>query len=202
VGVSTIDTAVADGRTARRDRNRELVLDAVLELFAEHHLLPTAQQAAERSGVSLRSVFRYYEDTDTLGQAAIARHLEHIAPLFEIEGVGEGSFDDRVTRFVDARLRLYRAVAPTARAALVRSPFNPVIARRFEQARDEGRARLEAMFAPELRSLPAARRRSVVAAADTLIQFEAVEHLSRNLGLGPRQVAEVLRTSLTALLPH
>jgi hypothetical protein len=58
------------------------------------------------------------------------------------------------------------------------------------------------MFAPELRSLPAARRRSVVAVADTLIQFEAVEHLSEHLALGPRQVADALRASLTALLPH
>ena len=64
-----------DGRTARRDRNRELVLDAALELFREGHLEPTALQVAERSGLSPRSVFRYFEDTEALLRAAIARLL-------------------------------------------------------------------------------------------------------------------------------
>jgi AcrR family transcriptional regulator len=203
VGVSPAPEADAiDGRTARRDRNRELVLDAVLELFVERQLLPRAQEAAERSGVSLRSVFRYYEDTDALVQAAIARHLERIAPLFEIEGVGEGTFEERVDRFVDARLRLYDAVAPTARAALVRAPVNPVIGCRFAEARVEGRERLEAMFTAELAALPDARRRTVVAALDTMLQFESVEHLSEHLALTRGEVAAVLRETLAALLPH
>ena len=36
-----------DGRTARRDRNREAVLDAAIELFAEGVLSPSATQVAQ-----------------------------------------------------------------------------------------------------------------------------------------------------------
>ena len=62
----TADEPTSDGRTARRDRNRDAVLDAVLDLFGEDSLAPAPAEVAERSGVSLRSVYRYYEDRDAL----------------------------------------------------------------------------------------------------------------------------------------
>lgn len=190
-----------DGRTARRDRNRELVLDAVLELFAEHRLFPTAPEVASRSGVSLRSVFRYYEDTEALIQAAMGRNLERLAPLFGVQDVGIGPFEDRVDRFTTARLRLYDAVAPLARASLPRASTNPIIADRLERSRREGRELLEAMFDPELRELTAAKRRIAVAPLDTMFQFEGIEHLRVHLGLSERQIGDVLRQSLRVLLP-
>lgn len=194
------EAASTDGRTARRDRNRELALDAVLALFTEDHLFPSAPQVAERSGVSLRSVFRYYEDTEALIEAAMARHLEVIAPLFEIADLGEGPFEERVKRFTASRLHLYRAVAPTARAAISRAATSEIIAERLVRVRRQGRELLEAMFAPELRAMPAPRRRSAVAAADTMFQFEGVEHLCEHLGLSDSRAAEVLRHGLRTLL--
>ena len=47
--------APADGRTARRDRNREAVLDAVLDLFADGAIAPAPAEVAARSGVSRRA---------------------------------------------------------------------------------------------------------------------------------------------------
>ncbi|MEI2697696.1 MAG: hypothetical protein V9E94_04890 [Microthrixaceae bacterium] len=45
------DPLITDGRTARRERNRAVVLDAVLDLFAEGGSPnPTPDQVAERSG--------------------------------------------------------------------------------------------------------------------------------------------------------
>jgi len=117
----------ADGRTARRDRNRDAVLDAVLELFAEGDLTPSAEQVAARSGVSLRSVYRYVADRADLMRAAIDRHIARVEPLFVIDHVGEGTFDERVERFVTARMRGYEAIAATSRASRFRAPTNDMI---------------------------------------------------------------------------
>ena len=54
-----------------------------IELFTEDQLAPNAADVAARSGVSLRSVYRYFEDLDALVRAAIARHAERVAPLLE-----------------------------------------------------------------------------------------------------------------------
>jgi AcrR family transcriptional regulator len=189
-----------DGRTARRDRNRELVLDAVLDLFAEDRLAPNAADVAARSGVSLRSVYRYYEDIDALVQAALNRHLERIAPLFDIPDSGLGPLDDRVERFVTSRMRLYETAAPMMRAALVRSSAQPLLAERIAWARDRLREQTETMFAPELTAMPAAARRNVAAALDALSQFESAEHLRVTRGYTLAQTSEILRRSFTALL--
>jgi len=149
---------VEDGRTARRDRNRDAVLDAVLELFTEDCLAPSAQDVAERSGVSLRSVYRYYEDLDALVRAAIARNVERVAPLFELPDPGSDALEVRVERIVSQRLALYEAIAPTARAALLRAPTNDRIRDQLDQRRRALLDQVRRTFEPDLRGLaPGAR---------------------------------------------
>ncbi|MEY2430657.1 MAG: hypothetical protein QOC92_382 [Acidimicrobiaceae bacterium] len=201
MGLTVPDAATApvDGRNARRDRNREFVLDAALELFGEGQLEPNALDVAERSGVSERSVFRYFEDRDSLLRAAIARHLDRTLPLYEFPELGEGPLDERIDRFVTHRLELYRTLAPTARAATVRAATNDVIREQLNRARRRLSEQLKAMFEPELRAMPAARRRATVAAADALFQFEGVEHLCGHLELSPAHAKDALRHALTSL---
>jgi AcrR family transcriptional regulator len=181
-----------DGRTARRDRNRTAVLDAVIELFTAGNFDPTAEEVAQRSGVSLRSVYRYVADKDDLSRAAIARHIERVGHLFAVPDLGTGSFSERVARLVDARLRLYDAVAATYRAARWRAPMNPVLAAQLELRRRDLREQLERQFAPELRSLPTRARRHVATAADALTQIDTIDHFRVQCRLSPRATRDVL----------
>lgn len=190
----------ADGRTARRDRNREAVLDAVLALFGEDAMYPGPAEVAERSGVSLRSVYRYFEDMDALIRAAMGRHLAQIQPLFLIEDLGAGRLDDRVERMVTQRLRLYEAGAPMMRAAALRSRSNELIRERLEDNRRRLRRQVEQMFAPELEDLATVESREVAAALDVLLEFEAVEHLRRWRGLSGPEARRVLSRAVGSLL--
>lgn len=192
--------APVDGRTARRDRNRELVLDAVLDLFAEDRLAPNAADVAKRSGVSLRSVYRYYEDIDALVRAAMGRHLERIAPLLDVEAPGVGPLDQRIERFVAARMALYEAAAPTMRAALVRLRANPLLGERIEWARQRLQEQTESMFAPELEAMSADDRRDVSAALDTLGQFESAEHLCAQRGYSTDETIAIISRAMRKLL--
>ena len=157
------DAAEPDGRTARRDRNRVAALDAVLELFSEGELSPSPEQVASRSGVSLLSVYRYFDDRGDLIRAAVDRHLERVQPLFVIDAIGEGTLEARVESFLDARMRGYEAIAATARASRLRAPTNDVIREQLDRARRLYRAQLEHHFAPELDALDPRRRRAVLA---------------------------------------
>jgi AcrR family transcriptional regulator len=189
-----------DGRTARRDRNRDAVLDAVLELFSEDCLAPAAQDVAERSGVSLRSVYRYYEDMDELVRQAIARNVERSAPLFEVPGPGDGSLEERVERFTSARLALYEAMAPTMRAALLRARASELVRQQIDSARRRLLDQVRHTFGPELAGLPAAPRREVVAAVDVLLGFDSAEHLRRHRGLSGPETRRTLVRAVTAVL--
>lgn len=197
--LSTVDDEI-DGRTARRDRNRDAVVDAVIELFLAGIVDPSAAQIAQRAGVSLRSVFRYFDDIGSLRNAAIERHFARVAPLFALDRIGEGPLPDRIHRFVAARLRLHAGVAVPARVATANASRSPMLADRLSRARQELRTQLEAMFAPELARLTPSVRRGTVATLDALCSLEGIDHLTIRLGLTSTQAADALRRALAAQL--
>lgn len=192
--------AQVDGRTARRDRNRDDVLDAAISLFAEGDLEPSAAAVAERSGVSLRSVYRYYEDLESLLRAAIARSVEQNRPHFEVEGLGEGQLADRIDRLVSRRLALYGRVAGLARATVLRARTNDLVRDQLALRRAALRDQQDAMFAPELAVLPAPARAEVAAAIDLLIGMEALDLLIHTQLLSAEQAGRVVTRALRSLL--
>ena len=187
-----------DGRRARRHRNTDAVLDAVHELFVEGQLEPTVEDVAARSGVSLRSVYRYFPDREQLLQAALARRLQVAEPQFHIEGLGEGSFEERIERFADHRIDLYEKIAPTARAAL--STSAPLIADVVRRRRQQLTEQAGLHFAAELESRGGSDADDVLAAVDMLCQFESLEALRVERGLSPARTRRVLVVGLRALL--
>ena len=194
------DADQVDGRTARRDRNRVAVLDAVLELFSEGNLTPSPDDVARRSGISLRSVYRYVADSDDLIRSAIARHTEKVAPLFIIDDIGQGTFEHRLEVFVATRLRVYEAIASTSRASRLRAPANEIIRDQLESGRRLLRAQLERQFAPELDRLEPKSRRAVVAAADALTQIETIDLYRHHRRYSSSETREMLLVALRALL--
>ncbi len=189
-----------DGRVARRDRNRAAVIDAAIELFSEGVLDPDPEEVAGRCGVSPRSVYRYFENRTELLQAAIDRHFESVRPLTLIHAIGEGDLDERIERFVTGRVALYEAVAPSARAARRRAETSEIVREQVELTRQRLQEQVDRHFAPELRALPAPRRRSVAAAVDTLCQFEGLDHYRFHRRLSADRTRAMLVDALHLLL--
>jgi AcrR family transcriptional regulator len=145
-----------DGRRARRDRNRENVVDALLELYGEGHMRPSLDLVAERSGVSHRSVFRYFEDLDELDRVAIERFMERCAHLLEVPDLGDGTLASRIERLVDHRIALHEATAPVARVARMRAPTHPVLAENLVTNRAMLRSQLAIHFTAEFTAVGSA----------------------------------------------
>ena len=198
--MSADGSAQVDGRTARRDRNSEAVLDAVRALFVEGNYRPTAEAVATRSGVSLRSVYRYFEDIDALVRAAIARSVVLAEPSFLLPHLGEGPLDERIVRLVDHRLALYGTLGPAVRVAVLRAPAAPLVADLLQRRRAQLTDQVEQQFAVELRLLRGARGRAVLGCVDALLQFETLEHFIERGGLSVVRTRRVLVTGITALL--
>ena len=190
---------VRDGRTARCDRNRQAVLDAILELFGED-IDPTPEVVALRSGVSPRSVYRYFEDRDELLRAAIERQIEIVYPIYRIEPLGEGPLDDRIETFVSSRLRLFEEVADSSRAARLRAARVAAIGAQVSQTQRALLEQVEQQFGPELNAQSPRTRRATLAAIDALCQFESLDYLRRTRGLSQLTTRGVLTEVLDTLL--
>ncbi len=174
--------STTDGRTARRDRNRTAVLDAVIELFDENDLSPGVHEVARRSGVSLRSVYRYFDDVDALIAAAIQRQYERSRPYFTIPRLGEGPLDERIARFCRSRVELFERVRTVFVAATVRARLDRQVADGLDWSRRQLSRQTEAMFVPELDELPQADRQMTFVTLDVLTQFETLELLRATRG--------------------
>lgn len=55
-----------DGRRQRSDRSRRRIIVAMFELLREGEMSPSAVQVAERADVGLRTVFRHFEDMESI----------------------------------------------------------------------------------------------------------------------------------------
>lgn len=193
--------STADGRRARRDRNQASVVEALLELFAEGQLHPTAQQLAQRSGVSLRSVFRYFDDMQELTLRAVEVHLARVAPLYDLPRRPEtATLDERIRTIAEHRARIYVAVAPVVRGASLRFHRSPELAELAERQRRIVRDQVEDWFTPELDRLGGDERLLLFACLDAACQFEAAENMCGRLGLRQDQLVEAFTLSLTRLL--
>lgn len=193
-------TKKADGRTARRDRNSDAVLDTVHEMFVEGNFAPSVEEVAARSGVSLRSVYRYFEDTEDLLRRAIERRVDVVGDLYALEHLGEGARDERIAAVVDQRLTLHSKMAPTIRAALLRASDSPQIAAQVANRRQLLADQVAAQFEPELAVLDRSRRPEVAATIDALCSFESLELMRVRSGLSPSRTRRTLIAGVAALL--
>jgi AcrR family transcriptional regulator len=189
-----------DGRQLRRQRNREAVVEALLGLYHDGNLRPSTEEIAARSGLSPRSLFRYFDDVDDLNRAALRGLQDRVEHLFPVDVTATQPLDVRVAALVDQRFRLYDAIGNAGLVARLRSPFQPALAEQVRQNRALFRGQIETLFAPELAALPEGRAARVLAAADVLTTFEACQLLTVEQELSPEEARSVLGDALTTLL--
>ena len=187
--------ADVDGRRLRRQQNREAVVDALVELFAEGSYTPSSAEIAERAGLSPRSLFRYFDDMDDVSRAAIERQLAEARPLFTVDAEPGDPTAHKIERIVRSRLRLFESIAPGARAGRACAHNRPVVAEQLHEARTFFRAQIRSLFAPELRG-----RSHLLPAIDVLLSFEARDLLCVEQGLSTAKATTTLVAALTALL--
>ena len=176
-----------DGRRARRERNRTAVIDAMLSLLGEDGS-PAVETIAATAGVSVSSVFRYFDNLDDLLRETVHRYFERYAQLFEIPHVGDGRLDVRIERFVAARLELFETTAPIARVARRRAAEHDRIAETLAGVRRSLAEQVRRHFATELAGRAAADSDDVVGLVDSLTSFEAWDLLHSAHGRSQRQI--------------
>jgi TetR/AcrR family transcriptional regulator of autoinduction and epiphytic fitness len=201
VTATTSDTPSSpDGRNLRRDRNRDAVVTALLELYREGNLGPSADEIAARAGISARSLFRYFDDVEALVRTAIARQQQHLAPLFQLDVPTDLPLAERVERYVAARVSLLEGMGEVGRIARAVAARQPLILAELARIRGALRRQLTGVFAPELDELAADDRRATVAAADVVTSWEAFDLMHNDQGLTRDQAAAAMGATLLRLL--
>lgn len=193
------DPAPVDGRTARGQRTRSSVVDALLALQEEGHLAPTAQEVAARAGVALRTVFGHFSDMETLWAEAGQRELSKLESLADVIDP-DLPLEERIDRFSASRARVLEALMPVMRAARLREPSSAQLQRNRALYNAVGDAEVSQVFARELGSLDEASRDRTLDALYLCSAAAAWEALRHDRGLDPDEATSVVRRLVRAVL--
>ena len=112
----SIASVVPDGRHLRSTRSRAKIVAGMLKLLRSGNLAPSAAEIATAAKVSLRTVFRHFDDMDGL-YSAIALSLEgDLRPLLSARS-NETNWQDRLADHLARRAEIYEKIMPFKIAA-------------------------------------------------------------------------------------
>lgn len=182
-------------------RSRQAICDACLDLVAEGVLQPSADQVAERAGLSRRSVFNHFEDLAELYDAVVAAGMERYAPAAEIPRALP--IAERVARLAAARAAFFEATAPFARALAAQTLVGAAREQAWrvsKQALDAQRDGVRRLFARDLEPLPGPERGELLDALAAAASPASWDYLRSGRSLSAPRACAVLERTLGALL--
>ena len=189
-----------DGRTARRGRNREAVIRALLDLIEEGRFDPATSVIAERAGVSHRSLFRYFDDLDDLVREAINIAFADAVEVGHIHRIGQGPLDQRIDDLIRSRIDVYIATNNSSRMVRYRAAEIGALDRAMIEIASLLRAQLQLQFALELDARVEDERDEILDAMMVMTDFTPYDIMRRMLGYDDERIARTWRRGFTALL--
>lgn len=183
-----------DGRRQRSDRSRQLIVESMLQLVKEGNLVPTAQQVADHAKVGIRSVFRHFEDMETIFATAdklwrkeFNRGLQTIDPQLPIKQRISLTAEQLGKRFEDHSNILKSTATRRWRSAFLKH--------NYAGYQDKMRADLM-IWLPELETLSASKQEAVVG----ILSFEYWDRLRDHQSQTPAASIDAIVDLLNSLI--
>ena len=109
----------SDGRRQRSERSRTQIVDALFALIREGDMNPSAARVAERAAVGQRTVFRLFEDMDSLFGEMAEQIQAEIMPIV-LAPYTATDWKDRLGEMVRRRADVYERIFPVRVSANLR----------------------------------------------------------------------------------
>jgi AcrR family transcriptional regulator len=145
----------AGGRPLRRDaeRNRQRILTAAAEVFADRGLDVSLDDIAKHAGLGVGTVYRRFPTKELLVEALFEDHVDTLAEMAESVAYAENSWDGLVTVLTEAcalqagnqglREVLMSSSYGQGCAARARARLMPAIEKGLQRAQDDGYLRTD-----------------------------------------------------------
>lgn len=186
----------------RKIKNTDRVIDAMHDLVQQGHVAASPSQLARHSGVSTRSILRFFPTTEDLLLAVFSRQAAGLAHLSPIPDPGARPLEDRVSAYVGHQFDVYRAMTPLSAIIVPTAKTMP----RLREAIVEHRSQLLAMtrdhFRPELNTMPQPRRSHTELGIHLMCQHESINTLLHEQALPDDDARALLIGSIHAVLHH
>lgn len=183
-----------DGRMLRGERSRQQIVDALFKLIRAGEMNPGAGQVAEEANVSLRTVFRHFEEMDSLRMEMAAQMEAEIRPILQ-EPFEADDWRGRLSEMIARRARIYEYVMPVKVAASLRRFSSSYLMRDYEKFLMMERAGLNAVLPKAIAS-----NTVLFSAIEMATSFQAWRRMRQDQGLSPAEAERVLRFTVENLV--
>jgi AcrR family transcriptional regulator len=184
----------SDGRTVRGRNNRRRIVAAMLELVRAGRISPSAEEVAARAGVGLRTVFRHFDDMDSLYREMAEAMRNELQPIVAAPFASR-EWKGRLGEMVDRRARLFERAMPFKNAADVHRHRSVFLRKDYETMRSAERSALEAALPASLKN-----DRTFFEALDQALSFSTWQHLRRDQNLTQAQARQTVEYTMRALV--
>ena len=183
-----------DGRIVRGRNNRRRIVAAMLDLVRAGSISPSAEEVAARAGVGLRTVFRHFDDMDSLYREMAEAMRNELQPIVAAPFASR-DWKGRLGEMVGRRARLFERAMPFKNAADVHRHRSVFLRKDYETMRSAERSALEA-------ALPAALKndKTFFEALDQTLSFSTWQNLRRDQNLTQAQARQTVEYTMRALV--
>lgn len=175
----------SDGRRKRSERSREKILKAMWELMLDGDMDPSAAAIAEHAGVGLRSVFRHFEDLDTLYRELILLAEGDVTPAL-MQPLESAGWKDRLYEVVERSVAMWERVRAPHTAGEIRRFKSDILMDDYKRSRMKELSMIKAVLPEDLPDYDL-----LLLALDNIISFSTIRRLreDRNLSLSETRAA-------------
>ena len=126
-----------DGRHLRSARHRDAVVRAVLKEIMATGTMPTVTELAKLAGVSRRTVFRLFDDMETVHLAAIKLQRAEVIQRFPPPMPAGQPLSERVEELIEHRAKVYEHIMPLRKVGERFRDESEAVRRDLEQSHQE-----------------------------------------------------------------
>lgn len=186
-------TDKGDGRRLRGQENRRRIVAAMLELVREGNISPSAEDVSAKADVGLRTVFRHFNDMDSLYREISDVMLAKVEPIAS-GPLPEGDWPTRLEAMIDRRIRVFEKIMPFKIAADVHKFRSAFLREDHDTLTKMQRTTLRKALPPALKN-----DRTQFEALDLLMSFDSWRRLRNEQGLSVAQARKVMLLAVSAV---
>ena len=177
--------AQVDGRILRSKKSQNIILESIINLINQGNLYPTAEEVAKESGIAIRTVFRHFDDMETL-LMKVDESINHKLLNDEKEIRLDSPLTERLGLIIEERLYYYNKYENIMIATITQLPKYKILQKRYPEYQKLLRKRTERII-PEILNLKSANQELL----DASLSFGFYQRLKFQ-GLSKSNIAESL----------
>lgn len=183
-----------DGRHARSIATRDKIVTALLRLVREGDVSPSAARVAESAGVGLRTVFRHFDEMDTLYREMSSAIEAQVMPVV-LKPYEASDWRGRLREMTDRRAAIYETIMPYRVSASIKRFSSQFLMQNYQRNLQLERTSLVAVLPQAiLDDAP------VVSALEATLSFQCWRRLRHDQALTVDEARAVIGTLLDSLL--